>query len=220
MNTHTGYKDSTPDKYGTKTVTREGITPSLHLIGDSKTVVGNQELPGALNATYTYGEHELTRTGISYAIHLLGTPYFTDDSGNEIEFSTHKGVNSGDYENQDGVIVDTRDGFSYPIHQVGHFYYGDDTTDSEGNFIRVHKGHTQDDDWLNGFKTMFRLGISFPVVNSGENFMMTWNGVQFGVGVDFDRVFEPRIYPKYYHPAIYNGQKRNSQPLIKEEKDS
>jgi hypothetical protein len=38
-------------------------------------------------------------------------------------------------------------------------------------------------------------------------------GVQYGVGVEKTPPFQPRLFPKHYHPAIFNGQIPNNQPI-------
>jgi hypothetical protein len=53
--------------------------------------------------------------------------------------------------------------------------------------------------------------VSAPVTRP----IKTYDGIQYGVGMIETPPFEPRLYPKQYHPAIYNGQIKNNQPLIK-----
>lgn len=57
--------------------------------------------------------------------------------------------------------------------------------------------------------------IGGNVLVGGHRLKATHPGIAYSVGIEIIPPFEPRLFPKHWHPAIYNGQKKNSQPLDK-----
>ncbi|MGA4519176.1 discoidin domain-containing protein [Solibacillus silvestris] len=70
-----------------------------------------------------------------------------------------------------------------------------------------------------GKQISISVGVFQPSIYFGVNLPgytpvnKTHIGIRYGVGWEEKPPFKPRVLPNEWHPAVYNGQKNNSQPL-------
>ncbi|MGM7682846.1 discoidin domain-containing protein [Cytobacillus sp. Hm23] len=190
-----GVKEGTFD-YGVRKINEGGLYYTLLASGST--------IPLSLNGkegNYTKGTRGVRDSGMSNVLALSGsiTPYI---SPGLVSHSYSTGTRDSMIVQGNSVVspligfVRHNGGTSYKVHEGNHL-----SGDLRGSLQITQEGH---------FESVIHFGDSSygsTPVNK------THFGIKYGVGYVELPPFKPRISPSNWHPAIYNGQKKNDQPL-------
>ena len=111
-----------------------------------------------------------------------------------------------------GLVETTLEGFYQPS------LYGSDNLAGFTTSARTYEGITMSKQVI-GIQNSKVTGFYQPSIYFGMDLPgylpinRTHVGIRYGVGWEEKPPFKPRVLPNDWHPAVFNGQKNNSQPL-------